>query len=112
MYEAFFTVKPMFVQVPHQHISYYYLYLIENFNFWQGQEVFLYSTAPGPTLGPTQPPIQCIQGALSPEVKQAGYEADHSPASSAEVKNGGAILPLLHGLIVSLFKYRAHKRLI
>jgi hypothetical protein len=29
-------------------------------------------------------------------VKQPGYEADHSPPSSAEVKNGGAILSLPH----------------
>jgi hypothetical protein len=32
-------------------------------------------------------------GALSPGVKGSRREADHSPASSAEVKNGGAILP-------------------
>jgi hypothetical protein len=33
-------------------------------------------------------------GALSPGVKRPGREADHSPPSSADVKNGGAI-PLL-----------------
>jgi hypothetical protein len=37
-------------------------------------------------LGPTQPPIQWIQGALSLGVKRPGREADHSPPSSAEVK--------------------------
>jgi hypothetical protein len=37
-------------------------------------------------LGPTQPPIQWVQGALSPEVKRQGREADHSPPTSAEVK--------------------------
>jgi hypothetical protein len=37
-------------------------------------------------LGPTQPPIQCV-----PRVKQPRREADNSIASSAEVKNGGAI---------------------
>jgi hypothetical protein len=37
-------------------------------------------------LGPTQPPIQWVQGALSLGVKRPGSEADHSPPSSAEVK--------------------------
>jgi len=37
-------------------------------------------------LGPTQPPIQWVPGALSLGVKQQGHEADHSPPSSAEVK--------------------------
>jgi hypothetical protein len=45
-------------------------------------------------LGPTQPPSLWILGADSPEVKQQGLETDHSPPSSAEVKNSGAILPL------------------
>jgi hypothetical protein len=38
-------------------------------------------------LGRIQPPIQCVPGALSLEVKGQGREADHSPPSSAEVKN-------------------------
>jgi hypothetical protein len=29
------------------------------------------------------------------EVKRQGREADHSPPSSAEVKNGGTLLPFL-----------------
>jgi hypothetical protein len=33
-------------------------------------------------------------GALSPGVKWPGRDADHSPPSSAEVKKGGALLPL------------------
>jgi hypothetical protein len=37
-------------------------------------------------LGPTQPPIQWERGALSLGVKRPGREADHSPPSSAEVK--------------------------
>jgi hypothetical protein len=35
---------------------------------------------------PTQPPIQWVTGALSLGVKRPGREADHSPQSSAEVK--------------------------
>jgi hypothetical protein len=42
------------------------------------------------TLGPTQPPIQWVPGALSPGVKWQGPEADHLPQSS----EGGAIPPL------------------
>jgi hypothetical protein len=37
-------------------------------------------------LGPTQPSIQLVPGALSLGVKWPGREADHSPPSSAEVK--------------------------
>jgi hypothetical protein len=40
-----------------------------------------------PVLGPTQPPIQWVPGALSAGVKWPGREADHSPPKSAEVKN-------------------------
>jgi hypothetical protein len=42
---------------------------------------YVFPTSSGPALGPTQPPIQWVPGALSP-----GREADHSPPSSAEVK--------------------------
>jgi hypothetical protein len=37
-------------------------------------------------LGPTQPPIQWVPAALSLGVKQPVCGADHSPPSSAEVK--------------------------
>jgi hypothetical protein len=37
-------------------------------------------------LGPTQPPIQWVAGALSLGVKLPGREAGHSRPSSAEVK--------------------------
>jgi hypothetical protein len=40
-----------------------------------------------PALRPTQTPIQWVPGALSLGVKRPGREADHSPLSSAEVKN-------------------------
>jgi hypothetical protein len=38
------------------------------------------------TGGPTQPPAQWVPGVLSLGVKWVGREADHSPPSSAEVK--------------------------
>jgi hypothetical protein len=48
---------------------------------------FLFTTASTTALGPTQPPIQWVPGALSVKVKRPGREADHSPPSSAEVTN-------------------------
>jgi len=53
----------------------------------QGLGIFLFTTASRPALGPTQPPIQWVPGALSLGLKLPGREADHSPPSSAEVKN-------------------------
>jgi hypothetical protein len=47
----------------------------------QGQ-IFLLAPASRPALGPTQPPIQGTGGKAQP-----GLDADHSPPSSAEVKN-------------------------
>jgi hypothetical protein len=47
---------------------------------------FLFSTSSRLVVGPTQPPIQWVLGALSPGVKQQGREADHSPPTSAKVK--------------------------
>jgi hypothetical protein len=45
------------------------------FDSWQGQEIFIFSTTARPALGSTQPPLQCLPGALSPEVKRPGHEA-------------------------------------
>jgi hypothetical protein len=58
----------------------------------------LFSTSSRPVLGSKQRPIQGAAG-----VKRPGREADHSPPSSAQVKNGGAIPPLtilLHGMVL------------
>jgi hypothetical protein len=56
-------------------------------------------------LGPTQLPMQWVPGALSLGVKRPGREADHSPPSSAEVKNVWSYtstLPIrLHGVVLS-----------
>jgi hypothetical protein len=67
---------------------------------------FLLSAESRPAPGPTQPPIQWIPRTITlgikiqwiPRtitlgIKRPGREADHSPPSSAEVKNGGAIPP-------------------
>jgi hypothetical protein len=69
-----------------------------------GKIIPLYFTASRPALGLTQPPIQQVPGTLSSGVKWVGREADHSPPSSAEFKNGGAIPPLpirLHGVVMN-----------
>jgi hypothetical protein len=57
---------------------------------------FLFFTASRPALGPAEPPIQCIPGALSLGVKQQEREGDYSAPSNAEVKNGGTIPPVSH----------------
>jgi hypothetical protein len=68
-------------------------------------EIFLFTTASRTDLGPTQPPIQWVPGTLSLEVKRPGREADHSPPSSAEVKECVERYlhsPIrLHGLVLS-----------
>jgi hypothetical protein len=48
--------------------------------------IFLFTTASRLVLGPTQPPVQWVTGALSLGIKWPVREADHSPPSSAEVK--------------------------
>jgi hypothetical protein len=60
------------------------------------------STPQLPALKPTQLPIKWVLGALSPGVNQPGREADHAPLTIAEVKNGGAIPPLQHGIVLNL----------
>jgi hypothetical protein len=74
------------------------------FNFQQGQEIFLYSTASRLALRPIQPPKNQVPGALSTWVMQPGREAEHSTPSSGEVKYGGAVppLPLCHHGIVHI----------
>jgi hypothetical protein len=56
------------------------------FDSRRGVGIFLFTTASRTALGPTQPPIQWVPGALSLGVKRPGREASHSPLSSAEVK--------------------------
>jgi hypothetical protein len=48
--------------------------------------IFFFFTSSGPALGPTQPPIQWVSGALSPQVNRPGREANHSPPTSAKIK--------------------------
>jgi hypothetical protein len=73
--------------------------------FPAGLGILLLTTASSTALGPTQPPIQWVPGALSLEVKRPGREAHHSPPSSAEVKNAWRYIstpPIrLHSVVLS-----------
>jgi hypothetical protein len=68
----------------------------QGFNSRQRLDIFLYFTVSRPLLGP---PINWVPVVLFPEVKRPGREADTSSPSSAEIKNGGGILPRLHRVI-------------
>jgi hypothetical protein len=66
-----------------------------------GLRIFSFTTVSRPALGPTQSPIQWIRGALTLWVKLPGRETNHSPPSSAEVKNASSyktVYPKISGL--------------
>jgi hypothetical protein len=69
------------------------LYSDRGFESRQGLGIFLFTTVSRPDLGPTQPHIQWITGALSLGLKRLGSEADHSPPSRTEVKNAWSYTP-------------------
>jgi hypothetical protein len=62
-------------------------------DFYIDMGIFFFATASEPALGPAQPPIQWVLVTLSLGVKRPGREADHSPPSSAEVKNAWSYTP-------------------
>jgi hypothetical protein len=64
------------------------------FDSQQGQEIDFFSIKSKPALGPTQLSIQWVPESVFPGVKQQRSEADRSPPSNAEVKNGGVMPPL------------------
>jgi hypothetical protein len=49
---------------------------------------FIVTTASRQDLGPTQPSVEWVLGAVSPSINRPGREAGHLPPSSADVKNG------------------------
>jgi hypothetical protein len=75
------------------------------FDFRRGLGIFLFTTASRTALGPTQPPIQYVPGARSLWAKWPEREADHSPPSSAGVKECVELYlhsPIrLHGVVFS-----------
>jgi hypothetical protein len=58
------------------------------FDFKQGEKMFLFFTEIIPDLSTTQPRISSVLKALSTR-----READHSPSSSDDANNEGAISP-------------------
>jgi hypothetical protein len=83
-------------------LIYIYIYIyIYIFALWQ---VFKFHNIVNGS-GTTQPPIQWVPGALSLGEKRPGREADHSPPSSAEVKEWLELYlhsPIcLHGVVLS-----------
>jgi hypothetical protein len=60
---------------------------------------FLFATASRPTVGPTQPAIQWIPGALTSWVKRPKREADHQYPYNSEVENAWSYIstpPILY----------------
>jgi len=70
----------------------------------QGLGIFLFTTS-DTALGLNHPPIQWVPRAFSLGVKWPGHEADHTPPSSAGVKNAWSYTSLppicLHGMVLS-----------
>jgi hypothetical protein len=67
---------------------------------------FPFSTSSRPALGPIQPPIKWVLGALSPGVKRQRRETDHSLPTSAEVKEMWIYTtippyPIPHGVVLN-----------
>jgi hypothetical protein len=61
--------------------------------------IFHFDTVYRLAVGPTQPPIQWVPAAFSLGIKWLEREADHSPQSSAEVKE--CVELYLHSLNMS-----------
>jgi hypothetical protein len=57
------------------------------FDSWQGQDISLFSAAPGLPLARTQPPTQGIPDAFHQGLNRPKREADPSPVSCAEIRN-------------------------
>jgi hypothetical protein len=75
------------------------------FRFPVGAQI-IFATTSIRVLRPTQPPIEWVPESPSLGVKWPGCEADHSPRSSAEVKNAWRYTstspPMcLHGVVLS-----------
>jgi hypothetical protein len=70
-----------------------------------GLGILLFTTVSRTALGLTQPPMKWVPGALSMGVKWPEREADHSPPSSAEVRNEWSYTSIppvrLHGVVLS-----------
>jgi len=62
----------------------------------EARDFSLFHSVSSPALGPIKPPVHLVQGTLYPVSKQPRGEDNHTSPSSAEVKNGGVLPPLLN----------------
>jgi hypothetical protein len=76
----------------------------------QGLGIFLFATASRPALGPTQPPIKWVTGSLSLREKRPGREADHSPPSTADVKNAWSCISAPQYVLIAWFLVKAQEQ--
>jgi hypothetical protein len=78
------------------------------FDSWWGLGIFLFTTMSRMAVGPTQPPIQLVPGALSLGVMHPGHEADHSLPYSAKVRNAWSYTSTPQYIFTAwcLFKHR------
>jgi hypothetical protein len=82
--------------------------MVESSNPGRGWEIFHCTIVSIPALGPTQAPIQWVPGALSLEAKRPGRESDHSPPSSADIKNAWSYTstpPRFHSVVFNQAQY-------
>ena len=70
------------------------------FDFWQEQEIFLFSRVFPGALGLTQSSVFCILQYYFTGQIQQGHEYDHSPQSNAEVKVSSYVSVLPYALMV------------
>jgi hypothetical protein len=74
-------------QVPKPTIGPHIMLCIQCYTPFSLRRIFPVTPVSGPVLDSTQPPIEWVPGALSLGVKRVGRKADHSPPTSAEVRN-------------------------
>jgi hypothetical protein len=66
--------------------------------FLAGTRVFSFLNGILISSGRTQPPMQWVLGAVFPGVNWHGCDGEHALPSSAKVKNGSSVPPLLPSL--------------
>jgi hypothetical protein len=77
MFVMFFISNKNIIDIEQQICLYFVDDRGSRVRFPAGLGIFLFTTASRAALGPTQPPIQRVRGALSMGVKRPGREADH-----------------------------------
>lgn len=70
--------------------------IVDGVGFGEDQDIFLSTTVSGQALGPIQPPIQLLWGALYPTVTLPELVSDLSHPHGPELKNMQRHTPLPH----------------